>query len=103
MSGDPLTAGCSAKAKLTLQVFEVHDECVRLRPRELHQETSAAKTSDVSSLLLRQLATLVPVDRCRDTELTSELLRRAPECGEDIVRKLQRYRRHTRIYLHSIM
>src|SRR6266508_4634477 len=94
MSGDALTAGRSAKAELTLQVFEVDDECVRLRPRELHQELSAAQTSDVSGLLLRQLSSLVPMDRCRDPKLTSELLGRAPESGEDIVRKLQRDGRH---------
>src|SRR6266508_2206783 len=94
MSGDALTAGRSAKAELTLQVFEVDDECVRLRPRELHQELSAAQTSDVSGLLLRQLSSLVPMDRCRDPKLTSELLGRAPEGGEDIVRKLQRDGRH---------
>jgi len=38
---------------------------------------------------LRQLSTLVPVDRRRNPELTNELLGRTPERGEDVVRKLQ--------------
>src|SRR3990172_7376551 len=103
MSGDALTAGRSAKAELTLQVFEVDDECIRLRPRELHQELSAAQTSNVGSLLLRQLSTFVPMDRRRNPKLTSELLGRTPESGEDIVGKLQRDRRHARSCLAPIM
>ena len=69
MRGEVLTAGRSAKAQLTLQVLEVNDECARLRPRQLHQELSAGETSDVSGLFLRQLSTLVPVDRCGNPEL----------------------------------
>ncbi len=86
MSGEALQIADSLIRELSAQGFEIDHESVDPFTREGEKKVSAIQASQLSGTLLRDPASRVPVNRCREPELVGQLMRRAPQGSEDLCR-----------------
>jgi hypothetical protein len=86
ISGDALTTRASNIAQFPGQILLLGHEHVDVAPGELAQKFSTAHLCELRCSFHRDRALLVPVNRCGDSDLASDFVRRFPECRKETLR-----------------